>query len=242
MNKDLLFSRTTLFTGEAELEMLQKSTVLIAGVGGLGCIVSELLVRRGIGELILVDQKEIDEPDLNRQLLYTSADLGRQKLEIAKQRLEAIHSFTKIETIDMKISDNMDFFDKVGTYKFAGIADCLDNYNSRFDLEKLLNDDNFLIHGGVRNDFGQVTTITKGKSLKALYAGQKEDGEPIPVCPEVVAIIGSLMVKEIINSILGKPQLEDKLLILELSDFSMFKLDVDLRGDSAKFGVRSASC
>lgn len=229
MGKDLLFSRTTLFTGKAELEILQKSSVLVAGVGGLGSIVSELLVRRGIGELILIDQKEIDEPDLNRQLLYTSADLGKQKLEIAKQRLEAIHNFTKISTLDLRISDHPVVYDKIGAYNFVGIADCLDNYNSRYALEKLLDEKKFLVHGGVRNDFGQVTTIKKGASLKALFTGQQEAIEPIPVCPEVVTMIGSLMVKEIINSILGKPQLANKILILELSDFSMFKLDVDLK-------------
>jgi len=228
MDKNLLFSRTTLFTGKAELELLQNSTILVAGVGGLGSIVSELLVRRGIGKLILIDQKEIDEPDLNRQLLYTSEDLGKQKLEVARQKLEAIHSFTEIITLDMNISDNTEFYPNIAQYTLTGIADCLDNYNSRYVLEKLLSNNNFLVHGGVRNDFGQVTTIKKGKSLKALYAGKIEDGEPIPVIPEVVTIIGSLMVKEIINAILGKPQLEDKLLILELSDFSMIKLDVDL--------------
>lgn len=229
MGRDLIFSRTTLFTGKAELEILQKSSVLVAGVGGLGSIVSELLVRRGIGELILIDQKEIDEPDLNRQLLYTSADLGKQKLEVAKQRLEAIHSYTKIKTLDLRISDKPEVYDKINEYNFAGIADCLDNYDSRFALEKLLTEHRFLVHGGVLNDFGQVTTIKKGASLKALFTGQQDSTEPIPVCPEVVAIIGSLMVKEIINSILGKPQLENKILIVELSDFSMFKLDVDLK-------------
>lgn len=228
MDKEVLFSRGTAFTGKEQLSLLQNSTILIAGMGGLGSIVSELLVRSGLGNLILIDYKEIDLPDINRQSLYTINDIGKSKLEIAKARLSEIHPFCKIKTIETMIADNPLFYQTIDNLEFNGIADCLDNYASRFQLEKLLKDQHFLVHGGVKNDFGQVTTIDKSRSLRLLYDKFNEEIEPIPVVPEIVYIISSIMVNEIIANLCKKAKLIDKLLIVELSDFSQFKIDVNL--------------
>ncbi|MDO9578155.1 MAG: hypothetical protein Q7J16_09740, partial [Candidatus Cloacimonadales bacterium] len=56
---------------------------------------------------------------------------------------------------------------------FAGIADCLDNFAARFELEQLMQPNQFLVHGGVQNDYGQITTIKIGKTqtLKEIYPG-----------------------------------------------------------------------
>ncbi len=226
MNKQELFSRSTLFTGIKQLDTLQDSTVLVAGVGGLGCVVSHLLVRRGIGKIILLDCKDIDLPDLNRQMLYTSEDLGRNKVDAATDFLQKVHPYTEVEKVNAVISDSNEFSDIISKLDFDLIADCLDNYESRFVLEKFLrNESQFLVHGGVSHDFGQVTSIRKGMSMRSLYSGVTESEGVIPVIPEIVNIIGSLMVKEIINCLSNEPELLQKLLIMELSDFSSFIVD-----------------
>ena len=85
----------------------------------------------------------------------------------------------------------------------------------------------FLVHGGVQNDFGQITTIKIGKtqSLEEIYQGLRIP-VPVPIIPQTVTAIGSLFAQEIINNLFGKPQLLNKMLILELVDFSMFKMEI----------------
>ena len=111
---------------------------------------------------------------------------------------------------------------------FDGIADCLDNFASRFELEELLSENQFLVHGGVQNDFGQITTIipNKTQSLKDIYPGIHIP-VAVPVVPQIVITIGSMMAQEIIYNIFDKPQLINKMLIIELSDFSMFKVKIE---------------
>jgi molybdopterin-synthase adenylyltransferase len=222
-----VFQRHSKLLGPGKMKLIREASILVAGLGGLGSVVSDSLYRLGVGKLILLDNKTIDPPDLNRQSLYTSEDLGKLKVDAAEERLKAIHSFSQLITANVDVTDKISVSNLITKCKINGIADCLDNYRSRFDLEKLVRGDIFMIHGGVKNDFGQVTTITSGRSLKSLYRGE-EDQEEIEVLPQIVKAIGSIMVQEIVNNILGSPLLIDKLLIFELADFKISKIDLDL--------------
>ncbi len=228
MESSGIFSRHRLFLGEEKLRLIRQSSIVVAGVGGLGTVVSDSLYRLGVGKLILIDNKKVDISDLNRQSLYTSKDIGKYKVKAATDRLGEIHSFTEIVTARIDITDQDALIEFRDEHKFDGIADCLDNYKSRFELEKLIDSDVFMVHGGVRNDYGQVTTINQGRSLRALYQGEIDSEEVIPVLPQIVKIIGSIMTQEIINNIIGEPYLLDKLVIFELADFTLFKQTVNL--------------
>lgn len=218
-----LFSRNIKFWGDEKQKKLADSSIIIAGVGGLGCSVAEVLSRAGIGKLILIDKDEVEDSNLNRQILFDQNDIGKPKAEIAKQKLQTINPELKIEVFQQDILD----LKNLHLPHFNGIADCLDNFTARFELEKLLNSERFLVHGGVQNDFGQITTIIpdKTQTLKEIYPGLH-----IPVSllivPQTVVTIGSMMAHEIINNLFEKPQLINKMLILELSDFSMFKVEM----------------
>jgi len=218
-----MFSRNIQFWGEEKQQLLARSTILIAGVGGLGCTVAEGLTRAGIGKLILIDNDKVEISNLNRQILYYQNDLGKPKIEVAKRRLKAINPELDI----MLFHDSIENLEKASLPHFNGIADCLDNFSARFKLENLLKPNNFLVHGGVQNDFGQITTIKpeKTQTLKDIYPGVHIP-VAVPIIPQNVLSIGSLMVQEIINNLFGKPQLLNKMLILELSDFSMFKMEI----------------
>lgn len=229
MESSEIFSRHRLFLGEEKMSLIRQASIVVAGVGGLGSVVCDSLYRLGIGKLILIDNKKVDIPDLNRQSLYTSKDIGEYKVKAAADRLDEIHSFTEIITAKIDITDQNALFALRDEHNYNGIADCLDNYKSRFDLEKLIESEIFMVHGGVRNDFGQVTTINKERSLRTLYQGEQDFEEIIPVLPQIVKIIGSIMTQEIVNNIFGEPQLLDKLVIFELADFSLYKQIVDLR-------------
>lgn len=218
-----LFSRNIKFWGEKKQTLLNESSILIAGMGGLGCAVAENLIRAGIGKLILVDNDKIEISNLNRQILFDQNDIGKSKVDVAKQKLKAINPELEVKVFQKDVSEVKDLH----LPHFNGIADCLDNYTSRFILNDALLDDQFLVHGGVKNDFGQITTIKNGitQTLRQIFGDYKDDIEP-GIIPQTVITIGSLMAHEIINNIFGEAQLLNKLLIIELSDFSMFKVEM----------------
>ncbi len=221
---DAVESRNILFFGKSNLMKIRKSSVLVVGVGGLGCIVAEVLTRLGVGELSLIDNGVVDEPDLGRQLLYNIDDLGKKKVIAAKKRLKEINKFVEITEIDLDVKD-------ISTYdlrRYDCVCDCLDNFQSRFVLEGKLENGQCLVHGGIENDYGQLTTIIKGETvlLKDIY-NDIEDKGIIPVSTPAVFVIGSLMAQEAVNVLLEKPRLANILLVAELDDFTFTKINLE---------------
>lgn len=217
------YNRQILHWGKERQHRLETATVLIAGVGGLGATVSQLLVRAGVGTLYLIDDGLVDWPDLNRQLLYNEADVGQPKLAIAKRKLGEINSNVKIELLNQHIDHT--FQPPEGA---VIIADCLDNYPSRFDLEAGLKDGSYLIHGGIEGDQGQVLTLQKSKSqpLKEIFTGCQQPQGDIPVTGAGAAILSGFMTNEIFNTIFSQPQLLNRFLIVGLSDLHLTFLEV----------------
>ncbi len=217
------YARQVLHWGEENQQRISAATVLVAGVGGLGATVSQLLTRAGIGRLYLVDDGMVDWPDLNRQLLYDEGDLGREKLSLAGERLRAINSSTDISLIDGRIDEHF-----VMPAGLNAVADCLDNYPSRFLLDKLAPEGIYLVHGGLEGDHGQVMTLQTGRSqpLETIFAGVCQPAGSIPVTPDNVVIVAGLMVNELFAVIFGRPKLLNRCLVVSLTDFHMAFLDV----------------
>jgi len=217
------YNRQILHWGQKRQHQLETATVLVAGVGGLGATVSQLLTRAGIGKLYLVDDGLINWPDLNRQLLYNEADIGQPKLDVAKQRLKQINNNVKIELLQKHIDHTFQLPDDVSI-----IADCLDNYSSRFALETNLASGSFLIHGGIEGDQGQVLTLQKGKSqpLADIFSGTRQPQGEIPVTGAGATILAGFMANELFNTIFGQPQLLNRFLIVGLSDLHLTFLEV----------------
>ena len=98
------------------LEILQKSTVGIAGCGGLGSNAAVALVRAGIGKLIIADHDVVEESNLNRQYFFQS-DIGKKKVEALAGHLKGINPEMTLDLIDNKINDS----DIAQIFKEAGI-------------------------------------------------------------------------------------------------------------------------
>ncbi len=223
-----IYSRNALFFSKKEMDTIKKARIAIAGVGGLGCVVAEILSRMGVGFLTLIDNGIVDMPDLGRQSLYEIEDIGLKKVDAAKDSLLKKTDTCTIKTafFDIKADCPKDMLSEVD-----GVADCLDNYESRFTLEDCIGKNLFLVHGGVENDYGQVTTIIKGKTQKLsdIYSNMHSSNNRriIAVSTPSVFVVGSLMAYEVVNNILGKPKLINKMLVVELADFSFFKIDLN---------------
>ena len=194
---------------------IRNSSALIAGLGGLGSTAAQLLVRMGFGKLILVDPKTIDEPDLNRQILYTRDDLGKKKVEVAKERLESIAN-VEIEAFDVRIDENFDL------PKVDVVIDCLDNFSSRFILErKAWSVGVPMVHGGVKGYGGQVTISYphKTKTLSDIFGDVDDDPNPSQVFPPTVTLVASIQASEAAKIVCNDEDgsLMNRLLVIDLS-------------------------
>ena len=128
MNK---FSRAELLIGKQSLEKLQKSKVAIFGIGGVGSYVVEGLARCGIGNFILVDNDEVSETNINRQIIATTKTIGMPKVEVAKERILEINPDANVEIFkEFFMPDSKDFFDESVDY----IVDCIDTITGKIEL------------------------------------------------------------------------------------------------------------
>jgi molybdopterin/thiamine biosynthesis adenylyltransferase len=220
----MIFSRQIAFWGEQKQSLLERACIFVAGVGGLGCLLSEIMVRSGIGKLYICDNGVIEVTDLNRQILYTQKDIGKPKIDVAFKKLSEIHSFTKIVPLNVDIKDK----EFILPSDISGVADCLDNFGSRFTLWDKLGTNNFYVHAGVERFYGQVATLIKGKSpsLRDVFSNYDENSNIIPVCAYAVSVVSSLAATEVIKNIFTEPSLFNQLLIIDLSDFTFSKIGI----------------
>lgn len=125
-------SRQIALIGESNQHKLSKAKIAIIGIGALGTVVSELLVRLGIKDLTLVDRDVVEESNLQRQFLYTNEDLDKSKVAAAKLALTKINPLIEIKAEAVHLSSN-----NIGLLKNNDIIiDCSDNLKTRF----LIND------------------------------------------------------------------------------------------------------
>lgn len=132
----LRYARQILLAGwdiEAQTR-LKHSSAIIIGMGGLGCPLAETLCRAGIGQLIILDDDTIDESNIQRQSLFTPADVGLSKALVAKEKLNNINEFCEVVALQQRLSDKNDIdlfelFNKNSLSKI--ICDCTDNFKTR---------------------------------------------------------------------------------------------------------------
>ncbi len=209
------YERQIRIFGEEGQDKLKKAEVLIAGVGGLGCSVSTYLAVAGVGKLKLVDYGKIELSNLNRQILFTKDDIGRKKVNTAEEKLKKINPNTEIQAISRTIKkDNITELVK----EFDVIVDALDNFSTRYLLNKAAIENNIpLIHGAVHGFYGQATTIIPGKTacLKCIFP-EAPPRASLPMVGTFCGIIGCIQATETIKFILGIGDLlENKLLMLD---------------------------
>ena len=121
------FTRTIALIGQDNFQKLQKSTVIVYGIGGVGSYVVEGLVRGGIVHIILVDKDVVSITNINRQIHATTETIGQEKIKVMKDRILKINPEINVEIYDAKkisngeeslINNNIDYIvDAVDTVK-----------------------------------------------------------------------------------------------------------------------------
>ena len=90
-------ARTLLFFDFKDIEKISHLTVALAGIGGVGALVAELLARWGIRRFKLIDMDVYSASNMNRQIFATTHNLGKPKVEVAAERIKQINPFSKVE-------------------------------------------------------------------------------------------------------------------------------------------------
>jgi adenylyltransferase/sulfurtransferase len=208
-------------------EKLKKSKVLVAGAGGLGSAILTYLAVAGVGRIRIVDGDKVELSNLNRQVLHSDKDVGRDKVDSAKEKLEVLNPDISVETIKATITKG-NVFELVEDYP---IVDAMDNLPTRLLLNRAaLRSHLPLFHGAVYGFEGRVTTIIPGKTscLRCLYQGVLPG--KVPVVGVTPAIIGCIQATEVIKYLLGIGELlTDRLLLYD--GLTMRFSEVKLRRD-----------
>jgi sulfur-carrier protein adenylyltransferase/sulfurtransferase len=194
--------------GEEGQQRLKDARVLCVGVGGLGSPAALYLAAAGVGTLGLMDFDRVDVTNLQRQIIHGTADVGRSKLESARDRLHAINPGVAVEMFDVRLSAS-NALDLVA--RFDLVLDGTDNFTARY----LVND--ACVIAGKPNAWGSIFRFEGQASIFSAPGGpcyrclHPEPPPPglVPSCAEagvlgvLPGIIGTIQATEAIKVLLG---------------------------------------
>jgi adenylyltransferase/sulfurtransferase len=222
---------------------LKAASVLLIGAGGLGSPLGLYLAAAGVGRIGIVDFDVVDYSNLQRQILHSTKDVGRPKLASAKEKLEALNPFVKVETYEMHLnSENaLDLFSR-----YDIIVDGTDNFPTRY----LVNDACVLtgkpnVYGSIFRFEGQASVFAAkdGPCYRCLYPEPPPPGL-VPSCAEggvlgiLPGIIGTIQANETVKLIIGKGEpLIGRLLLFDALKMKFRELKLRRNPDCPVCGV-----
>ena len=223
-NDEILRYSRHLIMPEVGMEGQQKlkaAKVLCIGAGGLGSPLALYLTAAGVGTLGIVDFDVVDYTNLQRQIIHTTDDVGRKKLDSAADKLKALNPFLNLRPIDMKLTsaNALDLF-----RQFDIVADGTDNFPTRY----LVNDACVLtgkpnVYGSIFRFEGQASVFATedGPCYRCLYPEPPPPGL-VPSCAEggvlgiLPGLVGVIQATETIKLILGQgDSLAGRLLLVD---------------------------
>jgi adenylyltransferase/sulfurtransferase len=208
---------------------LKEAKVAVVGAGGLGCPVLQYLNSMGVGTLGLIDFDTVQESNLHRQILYTSEDVGKSKVECAAKRLKAQNPYTTI--IEHNVVLTEENAEKILS-QYDLVVDGCDNFLTRYIVnDTCVKIGKPLIYGSILGFEGQISTFnSKGsKNLRDIFP-EPPNPEDVPNCSEngvlgsFPGIIGTMMAQEAVKVILDLDVLANRLLIFNTKDWSLIKI------------------
>ena len=220
------YSRQTILTeiGVAGQKKIGQAVIAIVGMGALGTGAADLLVRAGIGALILIDRDVVEESNLQRQTLYEEKDVGKSKVVAAKEKLEKINgnSGIKIHAIHLN-AGNIEILRNANL-----ILDCTDNLQTRFLINDFCRKEKVpWIYGAAIKTAGYVMPILpSGPCLRCfLQEASLETCETAGVLNTITSSIAALQVTLALQIVGGK-EVEPDLHHLNIWNFELKRIKV----------------
>lgn len=207
--------------GLAGQERLGAARVLVVGAGGLGSPVLQYLAAAGVGRIGVVDDDVVDETNLQRQTIFATADIGKQKAQIAAQYLHAINPLIAIDPIPVRF-DAGNALELVRLYDV--VVDCTDRFSTRY----LINDACVLegkpdVYASIFRFDGQISVFgyRGGPCYRCLFPDAPPPGS-VPTCAEggvlgvLAGLVGTWQANEVLKLLLGIGEpLAGRLLLVE---------------------------
>lgn len=200
---------------------LKAGRVLLVGAGGLGSPVALYLAAAGVGTLGLVDFDVVDLSNLQRQVLHGTSDVGRSKLDSARDRIHDVNPHVAVDTHEMRLT-SANALDILGEYDV--VVDGTDNFATRYltnDACVLLGKPN--VYGSIFRFEGQASVFATetGPCYRCLYPDPPPPGL-VPSCAEggvlgvLPGIVGTIQATEALKLLLGiGDPLAGRLLLIE---------------------------
>ncbi|WP_311182702.1 HesA/MoeB/ThiF family protein [Hymenobacter volaticus] len=187
-------------------QRLARAAVLIVGCGGLGCPVLQYLTAAGVGTIGLLDADTVDESNLQRQVLYSTADVGQLKVKAAHAKLAALNPFVTFQPLPQRLTAA----NALGLLSdYDVVVDCSDNFATRY----LVNDacvllGKPLVFGAIFKFEGQLSVFNyqSGATYRCLY--------PEPPAPDEMPSCSDIGVLGVLPGIVGTLQANETLKIL----------------------------
>ncbi|HEU5398523.1 MAG TPA: molybdopterin-synthase adenylyltransferase MoeB [Gammaproteobacteria bacterium] len=194
--------------GAAGQERLARSTVLLVGLGGLGSPAALYLAAAGIGRLLLNDFDRVDLSNLQRQVLYTEADLGTAKTTAAAAALAALNPDCRLEALDGRLEGEAL---SMAVQRADAVLDGSDNFGTRFAVNAAcVEAKKPLVSGAAIRYEGQLVVFDARDLASPCYAClYGENDEELENCRQngvlapLTGVIGSLMAVEAIKLLAG---------------------------------------
>ncbi len=218
-------------------QKLKASSVLLIGVGGLGCPSSLYLAAAGVGRMGIIDFDVVEDSNLQRQVLYGTSDIGTPKLEAAEKRLKDLNPRLDVQLYRERLtSENA----REIISKYDVVLDGTDNFPTRY----LVNDACVLegkpnVYGSIFRFDGQVSVFNHdgGPCYRCLYSEPPPPGL-VPSCAEggvlgvLPGIVGTMQATEAIKLIVGMGEsLSGKLLLIDALSMDFRKLNIKKNPD-----------
>ncbi len=212
-------SRTQLMLGDGLVEKLMSKNILVIGLGGVGGICAEMIVRAGIGKLTIVDNDTIDASNINRQIPALHSTINKSKAQVLAARLLDINPLLELTILEAFVQE-ASMIELIEKEKWDYVVDCIDTLSAKVDLIKGCMDRKLNIvssmGAGGKIDPSQikVTDISKSyecnlaryvrkrlqalgikKGLKVVFSPEKADQDKIIVTEKAFpkkSIIGTL--------------------------------------------------
>lgn len=205
--------------GEGQ-EKLLNGNVLIIGAGGLGAPVALYLAAAGVGHIGIIDADVVDVSNLQRQVIHFTPDIGRPKVDSAKEKMNQINP-------DVNVTTYHDFFTKENALEILENYDFIVDGTDSFSAKFLINDACVIAnkpfsHGGILRFDGQTMTHVPGSASYRCVFKNPPPQNAVPTCSQagvfgaVAGMLGTIQAAEAIRYITGVGELlTNRLLIFD---------------------------